>query len=132
MRLRHRRHLIAWLALLGFVFAHAASAAYACTIGSTPSQSLSHVISSEAAASSGHCHEMGGGAHATPNLCHIHCQADQQLDPQPGISLPAIAPPLILVLALRERGIPASAAASKLRTLGAGPPPSILFVRFLI
>lgn len=135
--MRHRRHWIAWLALLGFVFAQAASAAYACLTG--PQEYPPAAVSTSGSApASGHCAGMDGHQtrdghpEANPNLCQAHCLADQQVDAQVVPSLPPIAPPPRFIVALPDARIPASAAASMLRTRSAAPPHSILFVRFLI
>jgi hypothetical protein len=118
------------LALLGFLFAQIAAAAYACT-----TEPLSHSlpvvpISEQAAAMVTHCAEMGGARVSNPSLCHAHCRADSQLDTQPqALEAPtSILPPLTLSLSsvgLRRE-------VSSLRVLSAAPHPSILFGRLLI
>ena len=128
--MRHRRHWTVWLALLGFVFAQAASAAYVCAKGS--SGDLAEVASAKPVPLPGHCHAMDGHTEANPNLCQAHCLADQQVDAEVVASLPALAPPVLLTVPRSETCIPAAVAASELRALSTAPPHSILFGRFLI
>jgi hypothetical protein len=89
---RARRHIAAWLAILGIVFAQLAVAAYACPGMPPPQDSAVPAIP---------CAEMDMDA---PALCERHCQGqDQQagpgdITPAPFVAtfaspLPALDPP---------------------------------------
>ncbi len=127
--MRHHRHWVAWLALLGFVLAQGVTAAYACAAGSSALQQSAREKSAPQLAMSALCDGMAGDTDANPNLCQAHCKADHQVDSQCASPLPAIAPPLALTISVPEPRLPDSAGSSRFRALGAAPPPSILFGR---
>jgi hypothetical protein len=128
---RQRKKRTAWLALLGFVLAQMAAAAYACATVPDRQRSIAPERG-EASAMMAHCSGMAEETAALPNLCQAHCQASHQIDSQLQAPAAAMAPPPALTVTLSDTGILASAEPFLLRPFGAAPPPSILFSRLLI
>ena len=130
--MRQRRKRTAWLALLGFVLAQLAAAAYACANGLPEGQSAISLELRESSAMATHCAGMPDEGTPLPNLCQAHCQADHQIDSQPQAPNAVIAPPPALTIALSDTGIPASSEPLSARSFGTAPRPSILISRLLL
>jgi len=118
-----------WLALLGFVLAQIAAAAYACATGLPDGQRLMSSERRESSAMVTHCAGTPDKGAALPNLCQAHCQADHQIGSQAEAPTVAIAPPPALTIMLSDTRVPASSEPFSPRAFERAPRPSILFSR---
>jgi len=109
--IRRTRHFAAWFALLAFVFAQLATAAYACP----------QMMGPQAAAAMSDCDH---GANPSPNLCESHCDHGKisvdpakPLNPPPAIAA-TIVRPLAIAMPLDVLRAPRCA------SVATGPPPT--------
>ena len=107
--MRRRFAPIAWIALLAFVFAQLATAAYACP-QLAPQASTAHAPD---------CHEQS----SSPNLCERHCDYGKASFEKPKpIEAPAIAPIFVRAIAIVVmQEIPRAEPRARIST---GPPPT--------
>ena len=129
-----RRQSVAIVMMLGLVFAQIVAMAHACPLLLPQGDAWTQVAPPDRVPMPADCVGMAGqpDATSTANACDSHCTAGQQIDiQQAALSAPiGLQPPLTIRVV--ERRVPDGGAAIWFSSLGAAPPRSLLFGRFLI
>jgi len=131
---RFLRRCVAWLGILGIVFAQFVATAHACAPGGSAGHERPGLASAaSAAAAAGHC----AGHAAAPvapagNLCEVHCT--DGATPATALDLPpvALAPLPVAAPALAALAVVAAPQGLHPAPLPAGPPIVLRFGHFLI
>ncbi|TMG83569.1 MAG: hypothetical protein E6H78_11905 [Betaproteobacteria bacterium] len=130
---RCRKRIAGWV-MLGWLFAQIVTVVHACpALTATTQDSTSTAASAAGAATSpSDCAAMAKQAGSNANVCQSHCIAGQQIGSDAQTPCAALAPRVALAVraCTVETPVAASLHASTLRATG--PPPTLLFSRFLI
>ena len=131
---RFLRRCVAWLGILGIVFAQAVATAHACAPGGDAGHGHPGFPAAAAAAmESGHCAGHAAAPVApTGNLCEVHCSA--AATPATALDLPqvALAPLPVAAPALAAMAVASTPRRLRPAPLPAGPPIVLRFGHFLI
>jgi hypothetical protein len=131
---RIRRQSVAVVMMMGLLFAQIVTVVHACPLLMGDVDKLTRVAAPDRVPMPVDCAGMADqpDATSTASACESHCNAGQQIDVQSA----ALAAPLGLQPALTirvvETGVRDARATIWLSALGAAPPLSLLFGRFLI
>ena len=128
---RCRKRIVGWV-MLGWLFAQIVTVAHACPALISPAQDASAASAGATTSMPGDCEAMAKQAGSNANVCQAHCFDGVQVGSDAQTPSAALAPPVALAVraCAAETPVLANLRASLLRA--AGPPPTLLFSRFLI
>ncbi len=127
---RCRKKVVGWV-MLGWLFAQIVTVAHACPAATGAPQD-STAASSAVAPMPGDCAEAAKRAGSNANICQSHCAAGQQVSSDAHTPFAALAPQCALAVRAMSSSPSVAARLGARSPLACGPPPTLLFGRFLI
>ncbi len=118
--------------MLGWLFAQIVTVAHACPALTPPAQGSTAASAAGTAPMPSDCAAMAKQAGSNANVCQSHCVAGQQVGSDAQTPSAALAPQVALAVRVCATETPVLASLRASLPRAAGPPPTLLFSRFLI
>jgi hypothetical protein len=128
---RCRKRIAGWV-MLGWLFAQVVTVAHACPSLAVPENNSFAASGGATVPLPGDCEAMAKKAGSTKNVCQSHCAGNEQLGSDVPAPSAALAPQPALVVRVCASYVQSSANAYGSPPRSVGPPPTLLFGRFLI
>ena len=125
------KRIAGWV-ILGWLFAQIVTVAHACPALAALEKNPSASSAGATSLLSVDCEAMAKKAGSTTNVCQSHCVGGEQLGSDVPAPSAALASQPALVVRDCASYVPSAANAYASPPRGAGPPPTLLFSRFLI
>jgi hypothetical protein len=127
---RCRKQIAGWV-MLGWLFAQLVTVAHACPALGSPEKNTSAASAGATAPMPENCDSMAKKAGSTTNVCQSHCTGDQQLGSDVPVPSAVLAPQPALIVRVCAADVSSSPSVYASPPRG-GPPPTLVFGRFLI
>jgi hypothetical protein len=128
---RCRKRIVGWV-MLGWLFAQIVTVAHACPALVSPAHDASAAFAGATAPMAGDCEAMAKQADSNANVCQSHCVADPQASSDAQTPFAVLAPQCALAVRVMTPEPSVSMRLGARLPLASGPPPTLLFSRFLI